>query len=126
MDEKLLLEFDKLIKDKGYENRSEAVRDLVRRNLVEEAWENEEEIVAGSILLFYDHHQRDLLQELTSVQHGKHDLIMATTHFHLDEAYCLELIVVKGTAKDLKKLSDQMICLRGVKFGKLTISPFTG
>lgn len=123
MDEKLLVEFDQLIKNKGYENRSEAVRDLVRNALVQQAWETDDSIVAGSILLFYDHHQRDVLHELTTIQHQMHDVILATTHFHLDHHNCLELIVVKGKAKDLRSFSDQLISLKGVKYGKFTSAP---
>ena len=86
----------------GYENRSEAVRDLVRDALIQQSWEDNEQIVAGSILLFYNHHQRNLLEELTNIQHSMHDLIIATTHFHLDHDSCLELIVVKGKVKDIQ------------------------
>lgn len=123
MDEQLLKKFDELVKIKGYENRSEAVRDLVRDALVKQSWNDDEQMVAGSILLFYDHHQRDLLHELTAIQHQMHDAILATTHFHLDHHNCLELIVVKGRAKELRQLSDQMISLKGVKYGKFTVAP---
>lgn len=126
MEEKLLADFDQLIKTKGYENRSEAVRDLVRHALVQQAYEADESIVAGSILLFYDHHQRDVLHELTTIQHQMHDVIMATTHFHLDHHNCLELIVVKGKARDLRAFSDQLISLKGVKYGKFTSAPLDG
>ncbi len=126
MDQELLNQFDELIKNKGYENRSEAVRDLIRDALVKQTWDDEDQIVAGSILIFYDHHDRDILNELTSIQHGMHDHILATTHFHLDHHNCLELIVVKGKGKDLRKLSDQMISLKGVKYGKFTVAPIKG
>ncbi|USG63323.1 nickel-responsive transcriptional regulator NikR [Brevibacillus ruminantium] len=123
MDESLLAQFDELIKEKGYENRSEAVRDLVRNALVNQSWEDDEQDVAGSILLFYDHHQTDVMQELTSIQHDMHHAILATTHFHLDHHNCLELIVVKGKAKELRGFSDQMISMKGVKYGKFTVAP---
>jgi CopG family nickel-responsive transcriptional regulator len=91
--------------------------------LVKQSWKDDDEIVAGSILLFYDHHHRDLLLELTVIQHEIHDNILATTHFHLDHHNCLELIVVKGKAKHLRQFSDRMISLKGVKYGKFTAAP---
>ncbi|MGC5325224.1 nickel-responsive transcriptional regulator NikR [Brevibacillus sp. SYSU BS000544] len=123
MDDKLLQDFDELIKSKGYENRSEAVRDLIRNALVQQAWETDDQIVAGSILLFYDHHHGEVMHELTAIQHDMHDMILATTHFHLDHHNCLELIVVKGRAKDLRVFSDRLISLKGVKYGKFTSAP---
>ena len=103
MEDYLLRKFDLLVKQMGYENRSEAVRDLVRDALIQQSWEDDEQNVAGSILLFYNHHQRNLLEELTNIQHSVHDLIIATTHFHLDHDSCLELIVVKGKVKDIQQ-----------------------
>ncbi|MGG3890709.1 nickel-responsive transcriptional regulator NikR [Metabacillus fastidiosus] len=123
MEGNLLRKFDHLITQKGYKNRSEAVRDLVRDALIQQSWEDNEEIIAGSILLFYDHHQRNLLNELTKIQHSMHDAIMATTHFHLDHANCLELIVVKGRAKDIQQLSNKLTSLKGVQYGKFTAAP---
>lgn len=123
MEEGLLNSFDELIKQKGYDNRSEAVRDLVRQALVNQSWEDEEQIVAGSILIFYDHHQKDLMQELTKIQHEIHDSVLATTHFHIDHHNCLEIIVVKGKAKKLRESSDKIIAIKGVKYGKFTVSP---
>ena len=123
MEGHLLRKFDRLVKQKGYENRSEAIRDLVRDALMQHSWEKDEQIVAGSILLFYDHHQRNLLDELTNIQHSMHDNILATTHFHLNHASCLELIIVKGKAKDIQQLSNQLISLKGVQYGKFTVAP---
>src|SRR5690606_5402073 len=102
-----------------------AVRNLVRDALVKQAWEDDEQFVAGSILIFYDHHQSDVLHTLTEIQHNMHDAIMATTHFHLDHHNCLELIVVKGRSRDLRILSDQLISAKGVKYGKFTVAPVT-
>ncbi len=124
MDEKLLQNFDQIIEEKGYQNRSEAVRDLIRDAIVQHKWVNDSEMVAGAILLFYTHHQNKLLDEMTNIQHDYHHNILATTHFHMDHHNCLELIVVKGLARDLKVLSDKLITLKGVYYGKLTISPF--
>ncbi|WP_416825307.1 nickel-responsive transcriptional regulator NikR [Ectobacillus polymachus] len=123
MDEKLLTEFDKLIANKGYSNRSEAVRDLVREALLLEDWKDPEQYVAGSILLFYDHNQKGLLEQMTAIQHSFHHEILATTHFHLDEHNCLELIIVKGKAGRMQLLSDQLVSMKGVKYGKFTVAP---
>lgn len=122
MEGPLLRKFDYLIRQKGYTNRSEAVRDLVRDALIQKSWEEEDQIVAGSILLFYNHHQRNLHEELTKIQHDTHGNILATTHFHIDEANCLELIIVKGKAKELQLLSNRMTRLKGVKYGKFTVA----
>ncbi len=126
MDEKLLQSFDDMIEEKGYPNRSEAVRDLVREAILQHKWMSDTEMVAGAILLFYDHHHNHLLEEMTNIQHEYYNNILATTHFHLDHHHCLEVIVVKGLPSDLKTLSDKLITLKGVYYGKLTISPLTG
>jgi CopG family nickel-responsive transcriptional regulator len=123
MEGNLLRKFDFLVKQMGYKNRSEAVRDLIRDALIQQSWEDHDQNVAGSILLFYNHHQRNLLEELTSIQHSVHDLIIATTHFHLDHESCLELIVVKGKVKEIQQLSNQLTSLKGVTYGKFTVSP---
>jgi CopG family nickel-responsive transcriptional regulator len=123
MEGKLLRKFDHLVKQRGYENRSEAVRDLVRDALIQQSWEDNEQIVAGTILLFYNHHQRNLLEELTNIQHSMHDLVLATTHFHLDHDSCLEIIVVKGKVKNIQKFSNSLTSLKGVEYGKFTVAP---
>ncbi|WP_453991542.1 nickel-responsive transcriptional regulator NikR [Bacillus nitroreducens] len=123
MEGHLLRKFDNMVKQKGYENRSEAIRDLVRDALIQHSWEKDDQIVAGSILLFYDHHKRNLMEELTKTQHEMHDLIMSTTHFHLDHHNCLELIIVKGKAKDIQILSNKLTSLKGVHYGKFTVAP---
>ncbi|MED3549660.1 nickel-responsive transcriptional regulator NikR [Cytobacillus praedii] len=123
MEAHLLRKFDRLVMQKGYVNRSEAVRDLVRDALVQQSWEKEDQTVAGSIVLFYNHHQRNLLDELTKIQHDMHDNILATTHFHLDHSSCLELIIVKGKAKEIRLLSNKLTILKGVEYGKFTVAP---
>ena len=123
MEGNLLWKFDQLVKQRGYENRSEAVRDLVRDALIQQSWEDNEQIVAGSILLFYNHHQRNLLDEMTNIQHNMHNLIIATTHFHLDHECCLELIVVKGKVKDIQSLNYKLTSLKGVEYGQFTVAP---
>lgn len=123
MDKQLLQQFDSLIKKQHYRNRSEAIRDLVRDAIVRQSWEEDEQVVAGSILLFYNHHHPDVPLELTTIQHDLHNEVLATTHFHIDHDHCLEIIVVKGKAVDLRRLSDRLISLKGVKYGKFTVAP---
>lgn len=123
MESHLLEKFDQFVQEKGYENRSEALRDLIRDALIQSYWENEDQIVAGSILLFYNHHQRNLLEEITSVQHEMHEYVLATTHFHLDHDNCLELIVVKGKASILRQFTYKLMSLKGVKYTKFTVAP---
>lgn len=123
MEGSLLRKFDNLVQQKGYENRSEAVRDLVREAIIQQTWEDGEQIIAGSILLFYDHHQRNLLEEMTRIQHSVHDVILATTHFHLNHDSCLELIVVKGKAKEIQELSYKLTSLKGVTYGNFSVAP---
>ncbi len=123
MDKNLLNKFDELIENIGYKNRSEAVRDLVRDALVKQTWKEDNQLVAGSILIFYDHHRNNLVEEITNIQHDYHDQILGSTHFHVDKHNCLEIIIIKGKAKELQLLSDQIISLKGVKYGKFTVSP---
>ncbi|MFJ5713666.1 nickel-responsive transcriptional regulator NikR [Neobacillus sp. NPDC093127] len=125
MEESLLESFDQLIEEKGYKTRSEAVRDLVREKLVKQQWEQDDHEVAGCLLIFYDHHQRHLMGELTTIQHDYHDSILATTHFHLDHHNCLEMIVVRGNTLHIRSLRDKLLSLKGVKYGQLSVSPVT-
>lgn len=123
MEGNLLGKFDQLVTKRGYTNRSEAVRDLVREAILEETWEADEQLIAGTVMLFYNHHRRNLLEEMTTIQHEWHDLIMATTHFHLNQDNCLELIVVQGKVDEVRALSDRLTSLKGVDYGKFTIAP---
>ena len=122
IDEKLLDNFDKLIGEKGYVNRSEAIRDLIRASLVELKWEAEEEETVGTVTLVYNHHVRDLSDKLTEHQHAHHDNIVSTLHVHLDAHNCLEVLVVRGAAKVVKKIADELIGVKGVKHGKLVMT----
>lgn len=125
MESGLLEKFDHLIQKRGYETRSEAVRDLVRDALLQQSWEQDEDIVAGTIVLFYNHSHKHLLEDMTEIQHGMHHNILATTHFHLDHDNCLELIVVKGKASAIQLLSHQLTSLKGVSYGKFTVAPIS-
>ena len=123
IDERLLEKFDKHIDDKGYSNRSEAVRDLIRAALVEEQWENDDqEELVGTVSLVYDHHTRELSDKLTEHQHSHHRNIISALHVHLDKHHCLEVVVIKGKAGEIKRLADELIGTKGVKHGKLMTS----
>jgi len=122
MDAQLLENFDKLISLKNYMNRSEAIRDLIRASLVETKAANDEEDMVGTVTLVYDHHVRDLSEKLTELQHGHSDRIISTLHVHLDAHNCLEVLVVKGKSKDVKKIADELIGVKGVKHGKLVMT----
>ena len=118
----LLTKFDHLIASRGYTNRSEAFRDLIRDELVEKTWERPEANVVGTVTLVYDHHVRLLNEKLTDLQHSHFHNILSTMHVHLDHDNCLEVVVVKGKAAAVKKLADALISTKGVKHGRLTIT----
>ncbi len=118
----LLEKFDTLIKGKGYNNRSEAIRDLIRDRLVEEMWTETDQDVVGTVTVVYNHEQSDLAQKLTEVQHQKHDLIISSVHVHLDYHNCLEVLIMRGNPDQVKKAGEQLISTRGVKHGKITMT----
>ena len=122
IEEELLERFDQEIVNKGYKNRSEAIRDLIRDNLVDLEWEEDKEEVAGTITLVYDHHTRGLSDLLTELQHSYHQLILSTMHVHLDHHNCLEILVIKGKAKEAKEVANQLVSVKGVLHGKLTVT----
>jgi len=122
IDDKLLDSFDRLIELKGYMNRSEAIRDLIRAALVELKWEGGEEETVGTVTLVYNHHVRDLSDKLTEQQHTHHDQIISALHVHLDAHNCLEVLVVRGKAREVKKIADELIGVKGVKHGKLVMT----
>lgn len=122
IDSDLLEKFDRLIGNRGYTNRSEAFRDLIRDELVEKSWESPESNVVGTVTLVYDHHVRMLNDRLTDLQHDHHQLILSTLHVHLDHDNCLEVLVMKGKAKAVQKMADALISTKGVKHGRLTIT----
>jgi len=122
IDSDLLKKFDALIASRGYTNRSEAFRDLIRDDLVETAWKSPESQVVGTVTLVYDHHVRQLNDRLTDMQHEYHHNVLSTLHVHLDHDHCLEVLVVRGKASAVKKLADTLIATKGVKHGRLTIT----
>ncbi len=117
-DERLLERFDALIAEKGYVNRSEAVRDLIRGALVEEQWATGEEETVGTVTLVYDHHASDLAERLTEHQHSHHEQILSTLHIHLDAHHCLEVVVLRGHPSEIARLASSLIGTKGVKHGK--------
>jgi CopG family nickel-responsive transcriptional regulator len=125
LEEELLEKFDDYIHRHGYSNRSEAVRDLIRGKLIHEEWEQDSEVV-GVVTLVYDHHQANLQDRLTEAQHDFYHLITSSTHVHMDHHNCLEVTIVKGQASKVRELAEQMIALRGVKSGNLTMTSTGG
>lgn len=120
LDESLLERFDSLINRKGYTSRSEAIRDLIRDTLVSEQWERGSARTVGTITLVYDHHTRELADTLTDLQHRFHKAIISSTHVHLDGHNCIEVVIARGRARDLKEIADRLIGTRGVKHGRFT------
>ncbi len=122
IDTELLRRFDRHIEGRGYTNRSEAFRDLIRDELVQTSWESKNAEVIGTITIAYDHHVHQLNEKLTEVQHNFHKCILSTLHVHLDHDHCLEVLVVRGKAGQVKRIADTLISIKGVKHGKLTAS----
>lgn len=121
LEKELLKKFDRHIHDKNYRNRSEALRDLIRKELVSQEWVEGKE-VAGTITVVYDHHKRELISRLTDIQHDFSGLIIASQHVHLSHDNCLETIVVKGGPSEINKLADRLKSQKGVKYGTLSIA----
>jgi CopG family nickel-responsive transcriptional regulator len=119
IDSELLERFDSLSGKRGYENRSEALRDVIREALVREEWEGDEEIV-GTVTIVYNHHKRDLSDRLTEIQHHDYASVLSNLHIHLDHDNCLEVIVVQGAASSVQRIADSLIRTRGVKHGRLS------
>ncbi|MFZ5774177.1 MAG: nickel-responsive transcriptional regulator NikR [Thermodesulfobacteriota bacterium] len=121
LEEDLLNNFDEFIKKKKYSNRSEAIRDLIRKAFVQEAWEADQKVM-GVISLVYDHHRHQLQERITELQHDYHHQIVSTTHVHMDHHNCLEVIIVRGQARTVQELAASLIATRGVKDGHLAMS----
>jgi CopG family nickel-responsive transcriptional regulator len=118
----LLKKFDKSIKKKGYSNRSEALRDLIRKNIViEESTEPDAEAL-GTLTMIYDHHSGPLTSKLLELQHDHHHEILTTTHIHVDHHNCLEVIVLQGKTREIQKLADSITALKGIKHGELVLT----
>jgi CopG family transcriptional regulator, nickel-responsive regulator len=118
----LLNQFDKSIEKAGYVGRSEAFRDLIRTRLVEEEIQNSDSNILGVLTLVYDHHRRQVEKQLTSIQHDYHHNIISTTHVHIDHDNCLEVILLKGKTKIVKKIGSLITSQKGVKYTKLILT----
>jgi len=121
LEEGFLVELDRLVRKYGFPNRSQAIRFLIKKYSVEDKW-NENEEVAGAIVMVYDHHKRDLQTKSTDVQHDFYHLILSVQHVHLDHSNCLETIAVKGKANELNKLANNLFAIKGVKHGELVMT----
>ncbi len=121
IDGELLAKFDERLERRGYANRSEAIRDLIRNDLVEAEAERGGE-VAGSLTLLYDHHAKDLTEKLTEMQHSLGERVVSSLHVHLDHDHCLEVVVMRGPAGTLKDAADRILATKGVVHGKLTLT----
>jgi CopG family transcriptional regulator, nickel-responsive regulator len=121
IDRDLLGRFDEAIAKKGYQNRSEAIRDLIRDHLVAEEID-ENKVVVGALTIVYDHHRPNLTQKLLEAQHSASGKVLAATHVHLDHHNCLEIIIMKGRGGELKDLANRILSLRGVKHGRLVVT----
>lgn len=121
-EEKLLERFDALIADKGYVNRSEAIRDLIRNSLAEDTLRDEDRSAVGTVTLVYDHHFSDLGDKLTEHQHSHHESIVSTLHIHLDAHQCLEVVVLRGNVGVIRRLADSLIGTKGVTQGRFVMT----
>ena len=118
----LLKELDRMVHRRGGSNRSQAIADMIRKELVEHRQELGDVTIAGTITLVYDHHKPQLQAVLTEIQHDHHACIISTVHVHLDHDNCLEVLVVKGRASQIKAIADELIAAKGVKVGRLTVA----
>jgi len=120
--QELLDKFDQIIEEKGYVNRSEAIRDLIRDFIVRHEWEVGDEEVAGTITMLYNHDEAEVVKELLDLQHDYLEEIVSSLHVHMDEHNCLEVVIVKGKAHRIKEIADRLLSLKGVKHGKLVMT----
>jgi len=118
----LLRQLDQMSDEKGYDNRSLAIADMIRDRLVEHQQKFGNEDIAGTITLVYDHHKPHLQATLTNIQHDHHNVILSTVHVHLDHHNCLEVLLVRGKSAVIRKIADELISAKGVKHGKLTVT----
>jgi len=122
MEKGLLAEFDSLAHGKGYANRSEAIRDMVRDLLIEKKLREENTEGVGTLTLVYNHHQRELEEKLTNYQHDHLQVIVSTVHVHLSQHLCLEVLILRGKTKEIRKVADGLIATKGVQHGKLVLT----
>ncbi len=121
LEENILQSLDEFAKNQHFPNRSQAIRNLIKNSLVKDKT-IKNKVVAGAIVIVYDHHKRELNNKIMHLQHDYHDLILSTQHVHLAHDLCLETIAVKGQAQKLIQLSDKIIGTKGIKHGKLVMT----
>lgn len=122
IDADLLASFDALIEKQGYENRSEAFRDLIRDRLIRAESEQPNKEVVGTLTLVYDHHQRNLTERITNLQHDHHGVVVSTLHVHLDHHNCLEVLILRGKSKVVRQLADLLVSIKGIQHGQLAVT----
>jgi CopG family nickel-responsive transcriptional regulator len=123
IDQDLLENFDRLNAERNYSTRSEALRDLIREALIQQKIEADSETkVLGSLTLVYDHHARNLAQEMGEIQHDFHDNILSVMHLHVSHDDCLEIIAVSGIVARIVELANKLLSLKGIKNGKLFLT----
>jgi CopG family nickel-responsive transcriptional regulator len=121
LDEDILKALDTYVIENNFPNRSQAIRHIVEKNIVEKKWQCNH-IVAGAVVMLYDHHKGDVTTKSNDFQHQYFDVILSSQHFHLSHDNCLEIIAVKGIASRLTELSDKLIGIKGIIHGKLVMS----
>jgi CopG family transcriptional regulator, nickel-responsive regulator len=121
LEQELLRQFDESIRERGYQNRSEAIRDLIRDHLVSRE-ANKNKVVAGTLTIVYDHHRPNLTEKLVEVQHHAGSQVLAATHVHLDHHNCLEVVIMKGRSGTIQAIADAILSLQGVKHGQLVLT----
>lgn len=119
--EELLKELDDYVKDNNFANRSQGLRYLIEKNIVEKKWHCNN-IVAGAVVMIYDHHKKDIIARTNDIQHDYFNVILSSQHYHLNHDMCMEIIAVKGKAKILTELADKLISIKGIRHGKLLMS----
>lgn len=122
LDMDLLSRFDRLCDEKSYQTRSEAIRDLIRNALIRKQWEEDDQETMGVLSLVYDHHQSDLSQKLTEIQHQALDVVVTSMHIHIDHHNCLEVLILRGPGRTIRETSEKLISTKGVKHGKINLT----
>ena len=120
VDEELLNSFDALCNKRGYSNRSEAIRDLIRKDILDDRLDNSDTVSSGILSIVYDHHKFDLANRVLNIQHEDYEIITASTHVHLDHENCLEVLILKGSLERMRALSNKLSSLRGIKHAVFT------
>jgi len=121
IEEELLKALDEFVHQNSFSNRSQALRHLIEKNIIEEKWQCNN-VVAGAIVMIYDHHKKEILSKINDIQHNYFEVILSSQHFHLSQDICLEIVAVQGKAKRLTEVADKLISVKGIKHGKLIMS----